>query len=72
MKEKKRKSGEPTHLETYQHYREGKTIKEIATLRGLSVVTIESHLIKCAEEKLELNWDEIFSPRAKLTHFGYS
>ncbi len=72
MKEKKRKSGEPTHLETYQHYREGKTIKEIATLRGLSVVTIESHLIKCAEEKLELNWDEIFSPRSKLTHFGYS
>lgn len=60
MKEKKRKSGEPTHLETYQHYQKGKTIKEIAALRELSVVTIESHLIKCAEERLEINWLEIF------------
>ena len=30
------------------------------------LVTIESHLIKCAEEKLELNWDEIFSQDEKL------
>ena len=44
----------------------GKTIKEIATLRGLSVVTIESHLIKCAEEGLEINWEEIFSKDENL------
>ena len=72
MKEKKRKSGEPTHLETYQHYREGKSIKEIATLRGLSLVTIENHLIKCAEEQLEINWDEIFSEDENLLIIGYS
>ena len=35
-------------------------IKEIGTLRGLSAVSIENHLIKCAEERLEINWDDIF------------
>ena len=58
---KKKKNGEPTHLESYKLYREGKTMKEIATIRGLSVVTIESHITKCAEEQLEIDWKQIFS-----------
>ena len=65
-KEKKRNSGEPTHLETYQHYREGKSMKEIAVLRGLSITTIENHLIKCVEEGLEISWNEILSEDEKL------
>ena len=66
-KEKQKRSGEPTHLESYRHYQAGKTIKEIAALRGLSVVTIESHLIKCAEESLEIDWEQIFS-KAEYQH----
>lgn len=66
MKEKKRNSGEPTHLETYEHYRKGKSIKEIAVLRGLSITTIENHLIKCMEERLDINWDDILSEDEKL------
>lgn len=38
------------------------SVKEIATIRELSVVTVEGHLIKCAQERLEMNWDDIFAP----------
>jgi len=61
-KEKSRQNGGiPTHLESYQLYREGNAIKDIATTRSLSIVTIESHIIKCAEEGLEIDWNQIFS-----------
>lgn len=61
-KETSRKNGGiPTHLESYQLYREGKAIKDIATARSLSIVTIEGHIIKCAEEGLEIDWNQIFS-----------
>lgn len=43
------KDKRPSHLETLTLYQEGKTIKEIATIRALSVVTIEDHLLRCAE-----------------------
>ena len=29
-------------------------------MRGLSAISIENHLLKCAEEHLDINWDEIF------------
>lgn len=62
IEEKKSKSSVPTHLESYKYYREGMSVKEIATIRELSVVTVEGHLIKCAQERLEMNWDDIFAP----------
>lgn len=60
-KETQRRNGEPTHMESYHQYQVGKTIKEIAEARSLSVLTIESHLIKAADEGLELDWEQIFS-----------
>ena len=64
--EKREKTSEPTHLETYQLYQNGKSIKEIAVSRGLSITTIENHLIKCVEEGLDLNWDEIFAKNEQV------
>ncbi|MGV2448471.1 UNVERIFIED_CONTAM: hypothetical protein FO527_31390, partial [Bacillus sp. ATCC 13368] len=29
-------------------------------MRGLSAISIENHLLKCAEEQLDIKWDEIF------------
>ncbi|TKH05893.1 DNA helicase RecQ [Peribacillus simplex] len=59
-KETVKRTTKPSHLESYRLYQEGKSIKEIGTLRGLSSISIESHLLKCAEEHLDINWDEIF------------
>ena len=41
---------QPSHLVTLELHENGKTIKEIATVRDLSIVTIEEHLIRCAKE----------------------
>lgn len=47
-----RPSKKPSHLMTLALHKEGKTIKEIAAMRELSFITIENHLIQCAEEGL--------------------
>lgn len=59
-KETVKRATKPSHLESYRLYQEGKSIKEIGTLRGLSAISIENHLLKCAEEHLDIKWDEIF------------
>lgn len=59
-KEMVKRTTKPSHLESYRLYQEGKSIKEIGTLRGLSSISIENHLLKCAEEQLDIKWDEIF------------
>lgn len=60
-KETQQRNGEPTHMESYHQYQAGKTIKEIADARSLSVLTIESHLTKAADEGLAMDWNRIFS-----------
>ncbi|WP_375089094.1 DNA helicase RecQ [Peribacillus sp. RS7] len=60
-KETVKRSTKPSHLESYRLYQEGKSIKEIATSRGLSSISIENHLLKCAEEHMDIKWEEIFT-----------
>ncbi|MDM5212235.1 DNA helicase RecQ [Peribacillus sp. NJ4] len=60
-KETIKRSTKPSHLESYLLYQEGKSIKEIATSRGLSSISIENHLLKCAEEHMDIKWEEIFT-----------
>lgn len=60
-KETTKRSTGPSHIESYRLYQEGKSIKEIATLRGLSTISIENHLIKCAEEQMDINWEDFFN-----------
>ncbi len=60
-KETGKRSTAPSHLESYHLFQEGKSIQEIASLRGLSSISVENHLIKCAQEQLDIKWEDIFS-----------
>ncbi len=46
----------PSHVETYNLYKEGKSMEEIAELRGLSKQTLQEHLLKCGSEGIAIEW----------------
>jgi RecQ family ATP-dependent DNA helicase len=50
-----------TVLDTYNLYKTGKNIKEIAGIRNLSPTTIETHLIKCYENDYPLIQDHSYN-----------
>ncbi|MHA7964299.1 DNA helicase RecQ [Paenibacillus sp. CAU 1782] len=49
----------PSHVASLELFQDGHAPSEIAKLRGLSAVTVEGHIIRCAEEGLEVDWDRI-------------
>ncbi|MRG84810.1 DNA helicase RecQ [Salinibacillus xinjiangensis] len=52
----------PSYVISYKLYHEqGMAIKEIATERNYSPMTIQKHLIRCIQEGYTLNWHEIYS-----------
>lgn len=51
------KASKGSHLETYEMYKEGTDLIEIAKDRGLSRQTVENHLIRCHEEGMEVQWE---------------
>ncbi|AAU17716.1 DNA helicase RecQ [Bacillus cereus] len=56
----RKKSGKVSansHLETYEMYKQGIDLDEIAKERGLSRQTIENHLIRCFEDGMEVDWN---------------
>ncbi|PFV81081.1 DNA helicase RecQ [Bacillus thuringiensis] len=55
----RKKSGKAfanSHLETYEMYKQGIDLNEIAKERNLSRQTIENHLIRCYEDGMEVEW----------------
>lgn len=56
---KSRSLKEQSYKITYEWYKQGKAIQDIATERGLSLVTIENHILQCATEGMEIDWDSI-------------
>lgn len=54
-------SRQETYLETYTLYKEGMALQDIAKERGLSLTTIENHLIKCLENNLDINYYDFMS-----------
>ena len=63
----------PTHIQTFELYKQGKPVSEVATLRNLKESTIESHLCRLvADGKLDisefLNPDEIEEIAAALVN----
>ncbi|MHB9941815.1 DNA helicase RecQ [Clostridium sporogenes] len=46
-----------THVLSYNLYKEGKSIKEIADERNLKAITIQEHLFKCLSEGMEVDLD---------------
>ncbi|MBB6453667.1 ATP-dependent DNA helicase RecQ [Salirhabdus euzebyi] len=51
----------PSHLISYQLFREGLTIEEIAQSRGNKTITVQGHIIRSVKEGQPINWEEIFS-----------
>lgn len=57
----KRAAGDeqPSHLTTLALFQAGQEPDEIAKDRGLSRVTVEGHIIRCADEGEEVDWSRI-------------
>lgn len=51
-----------SHKLTYELYQAGRNIDEIADERDLTRMTVENHLIKCAQEGMEIRFED-FIPR---------
>lgn len=49
----------PSHLITYDLYKSGQTISQIAKARRLTVQTVEKHIILCGAEGQPIDWDAI-------------
>ncbi|PGW25395.1 DNA helicase RecQ [Bacillus cereus] len=56
-RKKSGKASANSHLETYEMYKQGMDLDEIAKERGLSRQTIENHLIRCFEDGMEVDWN---------------
>ncbi|WP_018248542.1 DNA helicase RecQ [Orenia marismortui] len=52
----------PSHIISYDLYKEGKKVKEISEIRDLAISTVKNHLLKSAEEGLEVEV-ESFVPK---------
>ncbi|MGE7867460.1 DNA helicase RecQ [Bacillus paramycoides] len=55
-RKKSGKASANSHLETYEMYKQGINLGEIAKKRDLSRQTIENHLIRCYEDGMEVDW----------------
>lgn len=61
---RKRKSQEddkPSHLVSYQLFRSGKSLKEIAAIRDMSKQTVENHLFKAFKDGHPIAWEIFFN-----------
>ncbi|MDP7989149.1 DNA helicase RecQ [Bacillus sp. MHSD_36] len=56
-RKKSGKASANSHLETYEMYKQGIDLNEIAKERSLSRQTIENHLIRCFEDGMEVDWN---------------
>lgn len=65
QRERKAKSAskQGSHLDSYQMWRTGSSIQEIAAERELSTQTVENHLFKCAEEGYEIDWQPFLTTK---------
>ncbi|WP_310194006.1 DNA helicase RecQ [Neobacillus niacini] len=48
-----------SHLETFQLHQQNLTIEEISEKRELAISTVESHLIQCAQQGMEVDFNRL-------------
>lgn len=48
----------PSHLQTFQLYKEGYTVSDIVNVRKFSLQTIQDHLVRCSLEGQAVPWDD--------------
>ena len=56
-----------SHLQTFQLYQEGYTLKDIAAVRKVTLLTVEDHLVRCSQEGHAVPWDD-FIPIDQESH----
>lgn len=56
---KKKKPEKNSHLETYELFKEGLSVSEIAKKREMSTSTIENHIMQCMEQGMDIKWTDI-------------
>lgn len=61
-----KKDPRPSHLITYDFYQKGNSFEQIALERKLSISTVKGHLIRCGEEGLAINWDDLIPEEHEL------
>ncbi|WP_042164948.1 DNA helicase RecQ [Paenibacillus gorillae] len=49
----------PSHVLSLEMFNAGLSPQEVAAERGMSRVTVEGHIIRCAEEGMELDWSRV-------------
>lgn len=59
QKKQTKKGSQNSHHLSYELFKEGLTIADIAKERDLSTNTIENHLIQCAEQGMSIDFNEI-------------
>ncbi len=64
--EKKREGQTASHVVTYNMLKEGRSIKEIARLRGLTARSVQDHIIRCGQEGYDINWSDLINPEYEL------
>lgn len=47
----------PSHVLTWQLFKQGHSLQEIATKRNLRPVTVQDHLMRCGLEGYDVDWD---------------
>lgn len=52
----------PSHLVTLQLHQQEITVSEIAQRRELTVTTVQSHLLRCADEGHAIDWEQLIAP----------
>lgn len=55
------KNKTPSHILTWQLYKEGKTLDEIARQRALKIRTVEEQLLRSARDGCPVQWDDLFN-----------
>lgn len=48
----------PSHLQTYEFYRQNHTLKDIAGERGITLLTVQQHLVRSSREGHPVCWDD--------------
>nr|WP_096154470.1 DNA helicase RecQ [Bacillus sp. FJAT-45066] len=52
------KNDKPSHEITFELYNSGLSLQEVTKKRGMSITTVQNHMVKCEEDGLEVNWDD--------------
>lgn len=56
---KRKKAEKNSHIESYQLFKEGLSVAEIAKERGMATSTIENHIIQCMSQGLDINISDV-------------